>query len=183
VENSVGVGDIDDTLVLGDLGDEVTGVKVVADWHTESEDQDIAIVLHDLLNMCLGLGVERTIKVGIVSLEETRATNWVAIIVGVDASSGKDSNVDALLVADICQVQGTDNIISNGLFLMVLTPIDVGSASRTSSVEDVGGLVFLDFSNNSFSVLHANGGREDLLALALEESLQVTSNPSFTTPD
>jgi hypothetical protein len=48
VEDGVGIGDIDDTLVLGDLGDEVTGVEVVADWHTKSEDQAVGVVLHDL---------------------------------------------------------------------------------------------------------------------------------------
>lgn len=49
VKDGVGVGDIDNTVVLGDLGDEVTGVEVVADWHTESENQDVGVVLHDLL--------------------------------------------------------------------------------------------------------------------------------------
>ena len=71
VKDGVGVGDIDDAIVLGDLGDEVSGVEVVGDWHTESEDQAVAVVLHDLanrqlasckhgsstnlLNVCLGL--------------------------------------------------------------------------------------------------------------------------------
>ena len=48
VEDGVGVGDVDDTFVLGDLGNEVTGVQVVADWHTKSEDQSVAVVFHDL---------------------------------------------------------------------------------------------------------------------------------------
>ncbi len=49
MEDGVRVGDIDDTFVLRDLGDEVTRVKVVADWHTKSEDEDIGVVLHDLV--------------------------------------------------------------------------------------------------------------------------------------
>lgn len=48
VEDGVGVGDVDDTLVLGDLGDEVTGVQVVADWHTKSENEAVGVVFHDL---------------------------------------------------------------------------------------------------------------------------------------
>lgn len=48
MENGVGVGNVDDTLVLGDLGDEVTGVEVVADGHTKSEDEAVGVVLHDL---------------------------------------------------------------------------------------------------------------------------------------
>lgn len=48
VEDGVGVGDVDDALVLGDLCDEVTGVEVVRDWHAESEDEAVGVVLHDL---------------------------------------------------------------------------------------------------------------------------------------
>lgn len=33
-KDGVGVGDIDDPVVFGDLGDEVTGVQVIADWHS-----------------------------------------------------------------------------------------------------------------------------------------------------
>ncbi len=38
VEDRVGVGDVYNSLVLCNLGDEVTGVQVVADWHSESEN-------------------------------------------------------------------------------------------------------------------------------------------------
>jgi hypothetical protein len=52
-EDGVGVGDIDNALVLGDLGDEVTGVEVVADWHTKSEDEAVGVVFHDLRLLAL----------------------------------------------------------------------------------------------------------------------------------
>ena len=48
VENGVGVGDVYHSLVLGDLGDKVAGMKVVADGHSESENQNIGVCLHDL---------------------------------------------------------------------------------------------------------------------------------------
>lgn len=47
-EDGVAVGDVDDTLVLGDLGDEVARVEVVRDGHAQAEDQSVGIVLHDL---------------------------------------------------------------------------------------------------------------------------------------
>lgn len=47
-EDGVGVGDIDNTIVLGDLGDEVTGVEIVADGHTKAEDEAVGVELHDL---------------------------------------------------------------------------------------------------------------------------------------
>jgi hypothetical protein len=83
----------------------------------------------DLLNVSLGLRVERTVEVGLVSLQVSGATNWVRLIVGVDAASSKDSDVDALQEASIGQVQGTDDIISDGILLVVLAPIDIRSAS------------------------------------------------------
>jgi len=33
-KDGVGVRDIDNSVVFGDLGDEVTGVQVIADWHS-----------------------------------------------------------------------------------------------------------------------------------------------------
>ena len=48
VQYGVGVWDVDHALILGDLGDEVAGVEVVADGHAEAENQDIGVCLHDL---------------------------------------------------------------------------------------------------------------------------------------
>lgn len=51
MEDGVGVWDINDTLVLGDLGDKVAAVKVVADRHSQSQDEHIGIGFHDLANV------------------------------------------------------------------------------------------------------------------------------------
>ena len=50
VQDGVRVGNINDTLVFGDLGDKVTGVQVVANGHAKSKDEDIGIRLHDLID-------------------------------------------------------------------------------------------------------------------------------------
>jgi len=129
----------------------------------------------------------------------------VGLIVGVDTSSGKDCDVDSLQVTAIGQVQCANNVVTDGLLLVILTPIDVGAASGTGSVEDVGWLDSLKLSKHLLSVLHTDGGGEDLLSwgkqlvslqastahsfwgawltLALEEGLQVASNPSLSSPD
>ena len=114
--------------------------------------------------MCLGLRVERAIKVGLVGLEETLATHWVLIIVRVDAASGEDSNVNSSLEAAVGQIQGTDNVVSDGVLFVVLAPIDIWSSSRSSSVEDVGWLDSVELSGNCLSVLHADGGAVHLLS-------------------
>jgi hypothetical protein len=48
MEDGVGVGDIDNTLVLGNLGYKVTGVQVVADGHAKSEDESVTVIFHNL---------------------------------------------------------------------------------------------------------------------------------------
>ena len=117
--------------------------------------------------MSLGLGIERPSEVGLVCLEVSRATHWVRLVVGVDATSGEDGDVDSLQEASIGQVQGTDDIVSHGILLVVLAPVDIWSASRSSCVENVCGLDFLQFSNDCFSVLHADGSGMDLFAWKL----------------
>lgn len=201
VEDCVGVWNVNDTVVLGDLGDKVAGVKVVRDWHSQAEDEDIWVVLHDLiswlvfgscrfslgstylLNVSLGLRVEGAGEVGLVGLGETLATHLVLLIVLVDASGSEDGAVDVLQEAAVGQVKGTDNIVADGVLLVVLAPIDVWASSGAGAVEDVGWLNSLELSNDGLTVLHADSGGSDLLALGLEESLEVASNPSLSTPD
>lgn len=137
----------------------------------------------DLLDVSLGLRVERSIKVGLVGLEETWATDWVLLIVSVDAASSKDGAVNVLEEAAVGQVQGTDNVGANGILLVVLAPVNVWASSAAGAVEDVGWLDTLELSNDGLAVLHANSGGGDLLALGLEEGLEVASNPSLSTPD
>ena len=51
MENCIRVGYVDDTLILRNLGNEVTGMQVVADGHTKSEDESVVVKFHDLLNI------------------------------------------------------------------------------------------------------------------------------------
>jgi hypothetical protein len=133
--------------------------------------------------MSLGHGVERAIKVGEVSLLEAWAAHWVSLIVLVDAAGSENSAVDVLEEAAVSKVEGADNIGADGVLLVVLAPIDVWAASAASAVQDVGWLDSLELSNDGLAVLHADSGGGDLLALGLEERLEVTSNPALTTPD
>lgn len=139
--------------------------------------------LTHLLNVGLGLGVERAIEVGLVSLEVTWAADGVLLIVCVDASGGENGQVDLLEETAIGQVQGADDIAADGILLVVLAPIDVGATSAASTVENVGWLNSLELGNDSLTVLHADSGGSNGLALALEESLEMTGNPSCATPD
>jgi len=183
VENSVGVGNINNALILGDLGDEVAAVQVIADWHSQSQDEHLWVGFHDLLNVSLGLGVERAIEIGLISLKVPWTSDGVLLIVCVDAAGGKDGEVDLLQETAVSQVEGADDVASDGLLLVVLAPIDIRTSGAASTVEDVGWLDSLKLSDDSLAVLHAHCGSGDSLALALEKSLEMASDPSLASPD
>lgn len=133
--------------------------------------------------MCLGLRVEAAVEVGLVRLEESRPVPGVALVVLVDASRGKDSDVNAGQVAGVGQVEGADDIVAHRLLPVGLAPVDVGAAGGPSSVENVGGLDALELGNDSLAVLHADGGGVHFLALLLEDGLEVAGHPALTAPD
>jgi len=183
VEEGVRVRNINDTLVLGDLGDEVAAVKVVAHGHSQSQDEHVRVGFHDLFDVGLRLRVEGAIKVGLVGLEIAWAADGVLLVVCVDASGGENRQVDFLKETAIGQVQGANDIASDGLLLVVLAPIDIGATCAASTVENVSWLDSLELGNDSLTVLHANSGGSNGFALALEEGLEMTGNPSLASPD
>jgi len=79
--------------------------------------------------VCLSFRVERSSKVGLVGFEKSWATNWVFVIVGIDTASCEYSDMNASLEAAVGKVEGTDNIVSDRLLLVILAPIDIRSAS------------------------------------------------------
>jgi len=183
VQDRVGIGDVDYALVFGDLGDEVAGMKVVADWHAESENKGVLVCLHDLLNMGLRFRIERAIEIGLVGLQVSRPSNWVRLIILVNTTRSIDGSMDSLQETSIGQVQSTDDIASDGLLLVIFAPINIGTAGATSTVENVCWLDPLEFGDDSFSVLHAHCGCVNLLSLAFKDGFQMACNPTFSTPD
>ena len=47
-EDGVAVGNVHHVVVFGDLGDKVSGVQVIRNWHAQTEDQAAGVVLDDL---------------------------------------------------------------------------------------------------------------------------------------
>lgn len=137
----------------------------------------------DRFNVGFRLGVERAIEVGGVGLEVARAPNWVLLVVGVDAAGGKDSEVDLLKEAAVRQVEGADNVAPDGLLLVILAPVDIGASGAASAVENISRLDSLKLSNDSLAILHADCGSGNSLALALQDVLQMSCDPSGASPD
>lgn len=133
--------------------------------------------------MCLGFRIERAVKVGLICLKIAWATDGVLLIVSVNAACSKDGAMNLLLETTICQVESADDIASDGLLLVILAPVDIWPAGAASAVKYMRWLNSLKLLDHRLPVLHADGGSEDFLALALQESFEMASNPSLASPD
>lgn len=133
--------------------------------------------------MALGHGVEAADKVGSVLLLEASTAHGVLLIVLVDASGRKDGAVNTSLGALIGQRQSANDVGANRLLLVVLAPVNVGSASAARGVEDVRGLDLVEHLGDTGDIFHADSGAGNLLALLLEELLEVASHPALAAPD
>jgi len=98
-------------------------------------------------------------------------------------SGREDSDMYAEHKAAVCQVQGANDIASDGGLLVILAPVDVWSARTTSTIENVGWSDFSKYFHDIFPVFHADRRLLDGLALAFEELVQVASDPTVATPD
>jgi hypothetical protein len=98
-------------------------------------------------------------------------------------ASGENSAVNALQETAVGQIEGTDDIASDGSLFVGLTPIDIRTAGAASSVKDVGRLDLLKLGEDRLAVFHTNGGGENFLSLLLKERLEVAGDPALTSPD
>jgi len=98
-------------------------------------------------------------------------------------SSREDSDMYAEHKAAVCQVQGANDIASDGGLPVILTPVDVRSARATSTIENVGWFDSFKHFHDISPVFHADRRLLDGLALAFEELVQVACDPTVTTPD
>lgn len=166
-------------VVLDDLGDEVAGGQVVADGHPHAQGQSGGIVLQQILHKSLGVGVEGGVEVGLVLFGEGSATDRVGIVVLKDATSGIKSMVNPFSIADVSNGEGAHHIGADGLLLVVLTPIHIGTAGHASGIEHMCGLDCLNLSQNALTVMGARIGQMEGLALSGQELDQLATDPAI----
>ena len=82
VKDRHGVRNVNDTLVLGDLCDEVARIQVIGDRHSHTQKEHVRVLTQELLRQRLGIAVEATLEVGLVLLRESNSTShWVGVVV------------------------------------------------------------------------------------------------------
>ncbi len=117
-------------------------------------------------------------EIGLVSLCKSLATNYVSIVILKDASSGIQQMVNISLCAEIRKIQASNNVSSDGLSSVILAPIHIGSSSNTSSIDDVCGLVQLNFALHTFSVLRSGISNVESFSLSSQQLNNFTTDPS-----
>lgn len=85
--------------------------------------------------------------------------------------------------AAVCQVQGANDITSNGGLLVILAPVDIWPARTTSAIENVGWSDSFKHFHDIFPIFHTDRRLLNSLSLAFEELVQVARDPTITTPD
>lgn len=121
--------------------------------------------------MCLGLGIKAAGEVGRVGLGIAGAVPGMLLVVLVDAASREDGAVDAFEITAVGQIEGANNVGAHRLLLVVLAPIDVGTACTASGIEHMGRLDPVQLLQDLLAVLVADDGGMHILALLLEDAL------------
>mmetsp|Transcript_21054 Transcript_21054/g.49952 ORF Transcript_21054/g.49952 Transcript_21054/m.49952 type:complete len:376 (-) Transcript_21054:59-1186(-) len=175
------VGDVDDALVLDDLGDEASVDEIVGDRHPDPEDHAVRVVLEHRLHVPLRLAVERTVEVRFVLLGEPDpgSLRVLLVVVDEDAPGRVDGAVDATFEAQIGEVESPDDVRTDRLRLVRLAPVDVGTSGDPRGVQNVRRLVLVELRRDRLAVLEAAVGGLDLDAVFLSDHVHhEPSDPS-----
>ena len=157
------VGNVDDALVLDNLGNERAVDEIVRDGHADPQNQAVGVLLEHGFHVSLGFAVKGSVKVGNVLLGKADSGSLgVLFVVHKDATGGVDGAVNVSLETQIGQIQGSDDVGSDGFGLVRFAPIDVGTAGDAGGVQDVRGLVFVQLLGNGLAVLETAVGGLDL---------------------
>ena len=161
------VGNIDHTFILDNLGDKGSVNQIVADWHTDAQDQTVGEFLEHGFHVSLGLTVEGSIKVGFILFFESNATAKRMLVVVLENTSGRiDGAMNATHITQVGQVQGANDIGTDGFGLVRFAPINVGPSGDPGGVEHMGGLDFIEFGGDLFAHFQPAVGPKDFNACA-----------------
>ena len=105
------------------------------------------------------------------------------VVVLVDATGGKVGDVDVVLEGDVAKLENADDVRANGLHLVVLAPVDVGSSGDARGVEDVRALGALDVVLDAHAVLQARAAVAPVVTEFREEFAEFTADPARAAVD
>lgn len=108
-------------------------------------------------HVSLGLRIKATCKVGNIVFGKTNTRSQrMFVIVFKNASRGIDGTVHVSLIAQIGQIQGSNDIGTNGFGLVCLTPINIGTSCNASGIQHVGGLNGVELLGQSLAIFQTS---------------------------
>mmetsp|Transcript_16940 Transcript_16940/g.23972 ORF Transcript_16940/g.23972 Transcript_16940/m.23972 type:complete len:115 (-) Transcript_16940:215-559(-) len=103
--------------------------EIIGDGHADAQDETCVVAFEHLFHVSFGFRVEGLGKVGFGLLEESHAgAEGMGVVVLEYASGGVDRAVNVVGVADVGDVEGADDVGSDGLRFVVFAPVDVWAA-------------------------------------------------------
>lgn len=157
VKDGHGVWNVDDSLVLDNLGHKVTVKQVVRNWHANAENKAVGITFEHRLHISFGLAVEGTVKVRNIFLSKALArSKWMTIIILEDATSCVHGDMNIAEHAQIRNIECSNDIGTNRFGFVILAPINIGTASNASSHENMGWLDLIKFLGDRFTILYSD---------------------------
>ena len=95
----------------------------------------------------------------------------------------KIGDVDVVLEGDVAKLENADDIRANGLHLVVLAPVDVGSTGDARGVEDVRALGALDVFLDAHAVQQVRAAVAPVVAELREELAEFAADPARAAVD
>lgn len=95
-----------------------------------------------------------------------------------DAPSGVDGRVNTFQTAQVDDVQGSNDIGSDGFRLVVFAPVNVGTSRDTRGHEHMSGFDAVEFRFHIGTVFNADFGVVDFNAVLLAHFVHFTADPS-----
>ena len=108
-------------------------------------------------HVSLGLRIKASCKVGNILFGKTNTRSQrMFVIVFKNTSRGIDGTVDVSFIAQIGQIQGTNDIGTNGFGLVCFTPINIGTSCNASGIQHVRGLNGIELLGQRFAILQTS---------------------------
>lgn len=138
-EDGHGVGNVDHLFVLDNFGNKTAMDQVIRNRHSNPQNQAVRVLLEHGFHITLGLTVEGSIEVGSILFSKPNAGPFrVFLVVHKDATCCVDGTMNVSLIAQIGKIQGSNHVGPDGFWFVVFTPVDVGTSSNASGIQDMG---------------------------------------------
>lgn len=118
-----------------------------------------------------------------ILLREALPADGMQFIILINTTRRKNGTMNTELMALIREVQSPNHIRPDRLRFIILTPVNIRPTRASRRIQDVRWPYPLELVDDLAGVFHAGRRCVDLLALALEEVVEMAGHPAISAPD